>query len=469
MKKNGITFFIFGAFMLNFFLKLFKIDIIPYSYDEIISVKNTLLDFGHIKHESEWDSNPPFYYYCLWIWEKLFGISEFAIRSFSAFFNSLTILTLGFFLNKIFNKYIVIFFTFLFIFHPTLLFYSQEARCYSLLIFLISVSIISLYYFVLKDNFLNLLFLGCINFLLIYTHYISTLIIPFQFLFCLIFYKKTYLKFILSGVLTLALIWLRFTKKQLDLILGITSNSIKETWIQKASFNNLLDFFNTMYGSYFIFLLIITVALFFMYKNKELKLKNTPIIYFFIFISFLLPVLFYLIGCVTPIFINRYILYTVPFFLIIVAIILNQLKKLGYIIFTLLLTLEITNIKFGESKGIDYKNAAAFVKKIKNKPLVIINKKDLTGVFTYYYNIEIFKKMKYNSKDELNKNNIFDANTLADFKSIDLTNQKVIMLFQTFDKENDNVKINEWFKSNHYLLNSYHLFEGVKFTFMKKE
>ena len=101
MNKNHFYIFIIFSFILNFILKLFKIDSMPYSYDEIISVKDTLIDFGHIKHESEWDSNPPFYYYCLWIWEKIFGLSELGIRSFSVTFNSLTIVTLGFYLKKL--------------------------------------------------------------------------------------------------------------------------------------------------------------------------------------------------------------------------------------------------------------------------------------------------------------------------------------------------------------------------------
>ena len=103
MNKNHFYIFIIFSFILNFILKLFKIDSMPYSYDEIISVKDTLIDFGHIKHESEWDSNPPFYYYCLWIWEKIFGLSELGIRSFSVTFNSLTIVTLGFYLKKHFG------------------------------------------------------------------------------------------------------------------------------------------------------------------------------------------------------------------------------------------------------------------------------------------------------------------------------------------------------------------------------
>lgn len=468
MNKNHFYIFIIFSFILNFILKLFKIDSMPYSYDEIISVKDTLLDFGHIKHESEWDSNPPFYYYCLWIWEKIFGLSELGIRSFSVTFNSLTIVTLGFYLKKHFDYITAIFFSIIYIFHPTLLNYAQEARCYSLLIFLISLSIICFHNFILNNNKINLIILGLINFLLIYTHYIAALIIPFQFLFILLFYKKHIINNIIAGLITLFLISLRFTKKQFELIIGVTSDSIKETWIKKATFSNLLDFLNTMYFSYVFFLLILLSILYVLNKERKVITNSKNILYYFIFIAAFVPLSFYIIGAITPIFINRYILFTVPFFIIITAYLITKLNKLGFILLIVILSFEIYNLKFGVSKGINFKSVASYTKKFKNKPLVIINKKDVTELFIFYYDIELFKKIKYNSKTDLNALNIFDANTAQEIKEINLIDQKTILLFQTFDTETENIKINEWFKLNNYKNSKYNLFEGVKFTLFQK-
>lgn len=469
MNKNHFYIFIFFSFILNFILKLFKIDSMPYSYDEIISVKDTLLDFGHIKHESEWDSNPPFYYYCLWIWEKIFGLSELGIRSFSATFNSLTIITLGFYLKKYFNSIIAIFFTIIYIFHPILQYYAQEARCYSFLIFLISLSIISFHNFILNNNKSNLVILGFINFLLVYTHYVAAIIVPFQFLFIILFYKKHIINNIIAGLITIFLIYLRFTKKQFELIFGVTSNSIKETWIKKANISNLLDFFNSMYFSYVFFILILLSIIYIITKEKKLIINSKNILYYFIFISALVPFSFYLIGAITPIFINRYILYTVPFFIIITAYLLFKLNKIGFILLMLILSIEIYHLKFGVSKGINFKSVATFTKKFKNKPLVIINKKDVTELFTFYYDIELFKKINHNSKADLNALNIFDANNIQDMKEINLKNQKTILLFQTFDLESENIKIYEWFKINNYNNSKYNFFEGVKFTLFQKK
>ena len=99
-KENKFHLFVIGSFIFNIVFKFIYIDHSAYSYDEMISVKDTLLDFGHIKHESEWDTNPPFYYYCIWCWQKIAGLSEFGIRSFSALFNALTLVILSYYLKK---------------------------------------------------------------------------------------------------------------------------------------------------------------------------------------------------------------------------------------------------------------------------------------------------------------------------------------------------------------------------------
>src|ERR1043165_2379458 len=80
----------FIIFLFNLFFKLIRISAPSLWYDEIISVQDTLLDFGHIKHEAEWDKNPPFYHYVLWIWSKLFGISELSVKGMVGFFKSLS-------------------------------------------------------------------------------------------------------------------------------------------------------------------------------------------------------------------------------------------------------------------------------------------------------------------------------------------------------------------------------------------
>ena len=96
--NNKYLFFILIV-IANIVLKSIYLDATPFWYDEMISVKDTQLDFGHIKHESEWDNNPPFYYYCLWVWHSIIPVSEFSSRFLSVLFVSFSIGLLYLFAN----------------------------------------------------------------------------------------------------------------------------------------------------------------------------------------------------------------------------------------------------------------------------------------------------------------------------------------------------------------------------------
>ncbi len=122
---------------------LFKIVYLGYSsfwFDEIVSVESAWLDFGHIKHVSEWDNNPPFYYYCLSVWIKLLNDSEFCVRLLSVIFSSFSAGIVFLLANKYFNKTTAIIASFLYLSSNFLYFYSHEARAYALIGLLVLVS-----------------------------------------------------------------------------------------------------------------------------------------------------------------------------------------------------------------------------------------------------------------------------------------------------------------------------------------
>ena len=97
-----------GSFLLivilHIIFKSFFLDYSCFLYDETFSLFYSLQDWGLIKHTSEWDIVPPLYYYVLWIWRHLFGISEFAIRFSSVLFSSVAAGVLFLFTQKHFGK-----------------------------------------------------------------------------------------------------------------------------------------------------------------------------------------------------------------------------------------------------------------------------------------------------------------------------------------------------------------------------
>src|SRR5579884_1198622 len=74
------------------------------------------------------DFHPPLYFGILWIWERLFGYSEIAVR-FPSVFLGVASIYLTFLLGKeLFNKKVGLISALLTALGPILVFYSQEAR-----------------------------------------------------------------------------------------------------------------------------------------------------------------------------------------------------------------------------------------------------------------------------------------------------------------------------------------------------
>ena len=92
--------------------------------------------FGHMLHEVKTsESNPPLYYVLAWGWARAFGRDEWGIRSLSALFGTLTV-ALGYPIGRqLASRRVGLILAGLLAFNPMLIWYSQEARSYSLLVF----------------------------------------------------------------------------------------------------------------------------------------------------------------------------------------------------------------------------------------------------------------------------------------------------------------------------------------------
>jgi mannosyltransferase len=114
-------------------------------FDEIVSrtlVKQPLAPMLHAIARTE--STPPLYYVLLWPWIRVFGTSSAALRSLSACFGVLTVMVLYATARLRFSRSAAFVAGALAATHPMLIWYSQEARAYSLLTLLVSLS---LYFF----------------------------------------------------------------------------------------------------------------------------------------------------------------------------------------------------------------------------------------------------------------------------------------------------------------------------------
>src|SRR5581483_10632015 len=176
------------------------------------------------------DFHPPLYYLTLRPWSTLFGSSEIALRSLSVLFGTATIYLVYLIGRKMFNEEVGIITALLLATSSLHVYYSQEARMYSMSAFLVCLAI---YLFLKiskaksspKDWIIFSLIIGLIGL----TDYLSLLILPVFWIFAILTKQKSqwWKKFSISQFVSVALLlpWLPTFVKQLTSGINVTNNS----------------------------------------------------------------------------------------------------------------------------------------------------------------------------------------------------------------------------------------------------
>lgn len=463
---NRLWLYFLSIVVVNILFKVIHLGFSSFWFDEIVSVESAYLDFGHIKHVSEWDNNPPFYYYCLSVWIKLFNDSEFCVRFLSVIFSSLSAGILFLLANKFFNKTTAIAVSFFYLSSNFLYFYSHEARAYTLIGLLVLVSSYLFLSFKVKNTWKQIVFLGLINFLIVYTHYIAGLVVAFEVVFMLIYFDRIQKKkFLYSVLISILLILLRFTKKQFLLIFAF--NSPKNTfWLKKSEFSYLKEVLSTFLFDYYLiipfcFIIFIGLALGYKYKNKE---SNFAVIYSLI-IGLGSIIVVYLVGIKVSVFLDRYLIFAAPFIYILVAYGFSFIKNKHFVIFfsTMFFIYFTFKIDYKTSKPMDFKNAVNFIKREKAADdLVIVKQRAVPSLFGYYYEKDYLKLRK--KKLDASTNVLF-CKSWQDV-TVDVNRYNRVIVFDAFeDIGNEDkeliIKLSEKKKNNF----SVKKFKGVTITY----
>lgn len=132
-----------GLTVLGAIARFASLGIQSYHHDEVITAMRVLSgSFGQMLHEvSVSESNPPLYYVLAWPWAKAFGSSEYGLRSLSALFGTLTVPVAFLLGRQLVSRRAGLIAAALVAVNPMLIWYSQEARSYALLIFFGALSI----------------------------------------------------------------------------------------------------------------------------------------------------------------------------------------------------------------------------------------------------------------------------------------------------------------------------------------
>lgn len=115
-----------------------------FHHDEVITaarvIPGSFIDMLHQVKGSE--SNPPLYYVLAWGWAKLFGTGEVGLRSLSALFGVATVPIAYCLGAELTNRRAGLVVAALVAVNPMLIWYSQEARSYALLVFFGALSLL---------------------------------------------------------------------------------------------------------------------------------------------------------------------------------------------------------------------------------------------------------------------------------------------------------------------------------------
>ena len=125
-------------------LRLATLGLQSYHHDEIVTAGRVLR--GSLWHAVEKvgasESAPPLYYLLAWLWTQVFGTAEVGLRSLSAV-AGIAVVPVAFLLGAELNgRRTGIAAAALVAVNPMLVWYSQEARCYSLLVLLTSIALL---------------------------------------------------------------------------------------------------------------------------------------------------------------------------------------------------------------------------------------------------------------------------------------------------------------------------------------
>jgi mannosyltransferase len=124
-------------------LRLWRIGHQSFWLDEVFTVNLADDDLvGMLKGVRETESTPHLYYLLAWLWAKVFGDGEAALRSLSALFGIATVPVAYLAARRLFAPAVAITAAALVAVNPWLVWYSQEARAYALLVLLATTALL---------------------------------------------------------------------------------------------------------------------------------------------------------------------------------------------------------------------------------------------------------------------------------------------------------------------------------------
>jgi len=403
--------------LLSFILRIIYLNGGDIAGDEPFTIFYSQADFETFAAMMKNENNPPLFFLLLHFWIKVFGISSFSTRFLPLIFSTVTVLYIYKIGREFFNIRVAIIASLLFAFSNFHIFFAHETRVYSLFALLTTISMYSFLSLVKnKSDRKNFIVLILTNSLLIYSHFFGFFVLMIQFLSVLtikeirntIFKKYLYITFLTF------IVYLPYLK----ILISRFSASAKGTWIPASDivglYDNLWKFSNAPVNTV-IFLLILLTAIVTVFLKRTRIATITSANSKVVIIWFLVPyLLIFLISLITPMFLDRYLIFISIGYYLTIAIAINYIGNINRLFYSLssvvLFMMFITcNPKKGNERNTkDLVNSISQLKT--SKSVVYMCPEWIDLGFVYYYNLDYFKDYK-NTRSKLNADRIFPINS----------------------------------------------------------
>jgi mannosyltransferase len=383
-------------FLLNLILKLLYLTTAAIGHDEPFSIYHAQFGFNDLIQQLKGYNNPPLFEILLHFWIKLFGISSFSVRLLPALFACLSPVALYYFAKHNFSIRVGIASSLMLTFSDLLLYYAHDCRVYSLFVLL---SLTSFYYYFevideIRKTVLKQILFIFFSTLLIYAHYFGILILVFQALHLILFYRKHFFKMCINYLMILVLyspcIFIVIKR------FGVTS---KGNWIEPPSgieslYNMLWVFSNVPV----ITVICITILFFALIKvvicktYLHLKENSSAVL---VLLWFLLPYFgMFFISYWMPMYISRYLIFVLPaYYILLVLCVENLLKKAIYIntvLVFLILGFAFTNKLNPDKKQPIFETIQLIKQNKDSSTLVVFGTDEILPTVAYHYNRAFF-------------------------------------------------------------------------------
>jgi uncharacterized membrane protein (UPF0136 family) len=385
--------------------------------DESISIKQAQGDYSQAFEAIKDDIHPPLYIILLHFWVKFFGTSELSSRFLSLVFGVLSVWIMYLLSRKLFSEKAALIAAALMAFSPIMIYYSQEARNYSLFVLLALLSFYFFINYIYKKNYKNQAAYCFFSLLLIYTHIFSFLIIFAQNIYILYRYKFKIKKLLnwFAGQLILLLLFMPWLP-----ILFRQAHNKMYSWLPKPDLGMLaktvIDFFGNRLNLSIFLILIIVIILTKKYKQLD---KNKI---FFLSSWIILP--FLIVLCYSIIFPSlyhtRYMLFVLPAILIIFSLLIERIsRKNKFFAYALLFIVIISSFvsivnQVNNTDKDNWRVVSDFIEKnAKGNDVVFIDPFYNQYPFTYYYDKQCFSESDTYACNN-NKHRILSLDSLAE-------------------------------------------------------